>query len=184
MNANPLAKTGPPRAARLIEPAVQMAQAYGKFLQEFIDAGEEGALFTVPAEVGDAAESIRCLQDHARGINLPEDWVSATACWLLSDQEVLLGEIHIRHRLTPALEVFGGHIGYMIRPSERGKGYGTMMLALGLEKALSLGLRRVLVTCDPANAASARVIQKNGGKLAVEPAGNGGRLTLRYWIEL
>lgn len=163
---------------------MEMAPAYAEFLQEFIDAGEEGVLFTVPAEVCDAAESIRRMQEHALGLNLPGGWVPSSAYWLVLGEGRLLGEIHIRHRLTPALEDFGGNIGYMIRPRERGKGHATRMLALALEKARSLNLSRVLVTCDSANAPSARVIQKNGGKLDSESASQAGRVTSRYWIDL
>ena len=73
----------------------------------------------------------------------------------------------------------------MVRPSERGKGWATSMLALALEKARGMGLRRVLVTCDPGNTASTRVILKNGGRLVNESvAKRAGRMTSRYWIEL
>ena len=161
-----------------------MAQAYGTFLQEFIDAGEEGILFSVPDKIDDAAALIRGLIDHAKGVNLPEGWVPCSAYWLVSDREVLVGEIHIRHRLIPALKDYGGHIGYMVRPGERRKGYATRMLALALEKARAIGLRRVLVTCAPENTASARVIQKNAGKLISESVAKIGRLTSRYWIDL
>lgn len=169
---------------QLIDPAPKMEQAYRAFLQEFISAGEEGILDSVPDEIGNAAECIRRLQDHALGVNLPEGWVACSAYWLLSEREVLLGEIHIRHRLTPALEDYGGHIGYMVRPGERRKGYATTMLALALEKARALGLRRALVTCAPENVASARVIQKNGGMLISESVAKVGRMTSRYWIDL
>ena len=58
------------------------------------------------------------------------------------------------------------------------------MLALGLDKARQLGLTRVLITCDPENIASVRVIEKNGGVLASRSVAHTGRLTARYWIEL
>ncbi|HWB58525.1 MAG TPA: GNAT family N-acetyltransferase [Chthoniobacteraceae bacterium] len=171
----------------LIEPRLEMCEAYREFLQECIDAGEEGAIFTVPDKIGEDVDgAIRRLQDHARGINLPEGWVPCSAWWMLSGEGRLLGEIHVRHRLTPGLKAFGGQIGYIVRPSERRKGYATRMLALALDKARSLGLRRVLVTCDPGNDASSRVIAKNGGKLepgvmSVKPPH---QRVLRYWIEL
>ena len=65
----------------------------------------------------------------------------------------------------PHLEKEGGHIGYDIRPSERRKGYGTVLLALTLKKAQELGLHEVLVTCDSDNVDSVRIIEKNGGEL-------------------
>ena len=59
------------------------------------------------------------------------------------------------------------------------------MVKLVLEKAKELGLERVLITCDKDNMASARVIQKNGGKLESESISKQtGKLKQRYWIEL
>ena len=87
--------------------------------------------------------------------------------------------------VAEALRDFGGHVGYGVRPSERGKGYATRMLVMALDKARQLGLKRVLITCDKDNLASARVIQKNGGVLGSESySPQGGRVTQRYWIDL
>ena len=98
---------------------------------------------------------------------------------------VALGVSKLRHYLTPALEDVGGHIGYAIRPDERGKGYGSHILALTLPHARALGLARVLLTCDADNLRSARVIMRNGGVLTSE-----GHSPLRdarvcrFWIAL
>ena len=62
----------------------------------------------------------------------------------------------------------GGHIGYVIRPSERRKGYGTLILGLALVQAHACGLDRVRFTCNTENIASARIIEKkwrNPGQL-------------------
>ena len=61
------------------------------------------------------------------------------------------------------------------------------MLRLALGKARGLGLERVLITCDDDNAASARVIEKNSGKLQdiIENGVSDDKvITRRYWIEL
>ena len=42
--------------------------------------------------------------------------------------------INIRHYLSDYLIHYGGHIGDGIRPSERRKGYATLMIKLGLEE--------------------------------------------------
>ena len=96
-----------------------------------------------------------------------------------------LGVSKLRHTLTPALEDAGGHISYRIRPDERGKGYGTLILALTLPHARDLGLARVLLTCDADNIRSARVIMANGGVLTSEGHSplRGARVC-RYWIAL
>jgi predicted acetyltransferase len=86
--------------------------------------------------------------------------------WLVQDETRILGELRLRHRLTEMLAIEGGHIGYNIRPSERRKGYGTLQLRLGLEKARGLRLTRVLVTCDDDNLPSAKIIETNGGVLS------------------
>src|SRR5215207_1294779 len=77
----------------------------------------------------------------------------------------------------------GGHIGYMVRPSGRRCGYGTVLLRLGLDKARERGLQRVLLTCDQTNIGSRKVIETNGGQFenAVVVAGQAIQ-KLRYWI--
>ncbi len=79
----------------------------------------------------------------------------------------------------------GGHIGYVIRPSKRRLGYGTVLLRLGLNKARERGLSRVLLTCGETNSASRKIIEANGGQFedAVVVAGQTAK-TLRYWISL
>ena len=94
-----------------------------------------------------------------------------------------LGVVSVRHRLTRSLRVFGGHIGYAIRPSERRKGYGRRILKLVLPKARKLGLKRVLVTCSPRNLASRKVIEGNGGVFAGRVKSKQG-VRLTYWISL
>jgi predicted acetyltransferase len=96
-----------------------------------------------------------------------------------------LGTSRLRHYLNPALEDVGGHIGYAIRPDERGKGYGNRILALTLPRARALGLSRVLVTCDTDNVRSGRVIMANGGILTSEGMSvQTGVRHSRYWIAL
>jgi GNAT superfamily N-acetyltransferase len=60
-----------------------------------------------------------------------DGFVPATTLWW-ADGEQFLGRLTIRHRLTPALETIGGHIGYDVRPSARRRGHATAMLAAAL----------------------------------------------------
>jgi predicted acetyltransferase len=102
----------------------------------------------------------------------------------LSDGK-LVGRSDLRHRLNPALEIIGGHIGYDVRPSERRKGFGTLILKLIMEKARKIGLSEVLVTCDTDNIASAKIIEKNGGKLEKQIIyEKTGKLVSHYRIQL
>ena len=105
--------------------------------------------------------------------------------WFLWNGCRILGRVSIRHRLTPRLEDFGGHIGYDVRPSDRGRGYGSLLLTVALAKTRALGLPRVLLTCSPTNTASVRMILSNVGQLVSEsPAiSANNRPTQRYWID-
>lgn len=95
----------------------------------------------------------------------------------------LVGLINIRWELVPVLLEMGGLIGYTIRPSERGKGYGTEMLRLALKEMTSFD--KVLVTCKDSNIASRRVIEKNNGVLENSFYDkDSGYTFLRYWIEI
>ena len=84
-----------------------------------------------------------------------------------SDQKIV-GMINIRLALNEKLKEFGGHIGYSIRPTERGKGYNKINLYLGLLCCQQHGIEQVLMDCDKDNLASAKTMQALGGKLVRE----------------
>ena len=108
-----------------------------------------------------------------------ENWqVPETTYWLYVDG-VPVGYGKVRHRLTERLLKAGGHIGYAIRPSQRGKGYGSLILRLLLEKARELAIGKLMIDCLADNLPSRKVIESNGGVLEKE---NGSRAY--YWVEL
>jgi len=116
---------------------------------------------------------------------VPRGLVPDTLYFLMDEgRGKILGRISIRHRLNENLLHHGGHIGYAIAPSERRKGYATEQLRLGLEKCKEMGIGPVLVTCNKENAASSKVIQKNGGVLEDERVSGEGKVFQRYWITL
>ncbi len=89
-------------------------------------------------------------------------FVCDTVYWGVCENEVV-GRISIRHELNEFLKKFGGHIGYIVRPSFRGHGLATEMLkrALLTNRAQTIG--QLLLTCDDNNLASEKVIRKAGG---------------------
>ena len=101
--------------------------------------------------------------------------------FLALDNDKIVGIINARHELNDYLLNFGGHIGYSVRKSERRKGYGKKMLNYISEFLFSLGLEKVLITCDKKNIASKRTIESCGGILENEVIEES-RITLRYWI--
>lgn len=156
------------------------------FMQEFITAGEAGyGWLEEYLDHSSFSEYLDFLAVRECGEYHPEVYVPQTACWLSTPQGEILGISRLRHYLTPALEIEGGHIGYAVRPSARRQGCATRLLALMLEKARALSLARVLVTCENDNIGSARTIEKNGGVLEdrrLSP--DSGKWIRRYWIAL
>lgn len=100
------------------------------------------------------------------------------------DRDRLLGAVNIRHYLNEKLLRDGGHIGDGIRPSERRKGYATELIRLALAECKTLGIDRVLITCDKDNIGSAKSIRKNGGMLENELTTSDGDIVERYWIAI
>ena len=99
------------------------------------------------------------------------------------ERDIFVGAVNIRHYLTEAMLLNGGHIGDGVRPSERRKGIATKMIALALDECKKLGIHRVLMVCDKENIGSAKSIQRNGGVLENEVIVDG-VTEQRYWIEL
>lgn len=99
------------------------------------------------------------------------------------ERDIFAGAVNIRHYLTEALLLNGGHIGDGVRPSERRKGIATRMIRLALDECRRLGIKRVLMVCDKDNIGSARSIQNNGGILENEVTVHG-VTEQRYWIDL
>jgi predicted acetyltransferase len=113
--------------------------------------------------------------------------IAQTDFWLVENNDAFIGQITLRAPELPAhLLEMGGHIGYSIRPSMYGKGYGTKMLGLLLQQLDKKEYPKVLITCNEPNKASARVIEKNGGVLqdVIDTKYNPGIKMCRYHIEI
>jgi predicted acetyltransferase len=138
------------------------------------DIGRFGARWADPEAFAEYAAWLRgqALEEAPR----PPGHVPSTTLWWVSGTE-FLGRIAIRHRLTPGLLEYGGHIGYDVRPSGRRRGHATSMLTAALPVAAGLGIDRVLVTCDADNEGSRKVIEASGGELEDQRG-----VKLRYWI--
>lgn len=108
---------------------------------------------------------LNLLENCHNGKGLKNNQVPSTLFILKNEEGRVFGASSLRHYLNEELKVYGGHIGYGVRPSERNKGYATKMLELTLLKAREMGLNQVTICCDKENLASSIVIQKNGGIL-------------------
>ena len=108
---------------------------------------------------------LQVLESMRAGVGLPTGYVPQTTYWAFVDDRPV-GIAKLRHRLTDALRAVGGHIGYSVRPSERGKGYGSVILRRTLDEAEGLGIESVLITVNEDNVPSWRLVESNGGTLA------------------
>jgi len=153
-------------------------------LQAHEELARDGFEFLFDLEQGSPWQAyIERLESQRRGLDLPADRVPAT--FLLAEAEgQAVGRVSIRHELNAYLAELGGHIGYAVRPGFRRRGYATDILRQSLGVAASIGLKRVLLTCDVDNVGSARVIEICGGVLENVVAGAGSVPRRRYWVEV
>ncbi|MGY0693438.1 GNAT family N-acetyltransferase [Virgibacillus sp. FSP13] len=110
-------------------------------------------------------------------------WLPSTNYFLIDDNERIVAMVDIRHDLNEFLRNVGGHIGYSTRPTERKKGYATLILSESLKKCKNLGITRVLVTCEEDNIGSAKVIIKNDGFEDERFVDTDGTVMRRFWID-
>ncbi|MCK6583954.1 MAG: GNAT family N-acetyltransferase [Anaerolineales bacterium] len=163
-------------------PSTKFKDAFIAMMLDYQRNGE-GKYQIENIEVNDAFEKyIARIQERARGLNLKPGFVQENTFWLM-ENSTIYGASRLRHSLTEKLLMEGGHIGYDVPPSCRRLGYGTLLLKLTLEEAKTIGLERVLLTCDSDNIGSRKTILKNGGILENEIEYEG-RLKCRYWITI
>ena len=114
---------------------------------------------------------------------LPQGLVRAETLFLIEDNGYILGVINLRYAMTEELLKFGGHMSFGVRPEERRRGYGFIMIKLALNTLRANGINKALVTASRENKAASKIIRKIGGTLenAYESAGN---VIDRYWITL
>ncbi len=161
----------------LVLPSAQLEASFVESERELLSLGVPPERLALDAD----AFRIRLtrLADAREGRVAPGK-VGDTTLWLVDGDEYL-GRISIRHELSASLRSLGGHIGYDVRPSRRGEGFGGRMLALALPRAAALGIDPAMLTCDAANLASWRMIERCGGTRETEYM-HEGTLRYRYWL--
>ncbi len=172
----------------LIPPTTALVNEFRAFVRDQLESGSSDYLPFLYLIQTDFDAYVAQLIEDSKPRTTPGR-VPQSTFWLVRQEDDgearVLGTSRLRHALTERLRLMGGHIGYGIRPGEWGKGYGTQILALTLREARTVGLSRVLLTCDVDNIASMRIIEKNGGvreDTIIPP--NYDREIARYWITL
>jgi predicted acetyltransferase len=128
---------------------------------------------------------LQALTEQAQGVNLPAQHVPSTFLFAFVGHRIV-GRASIRHSLNEFLHRVGGHIGYVVVPEFRRRGYATAILRQSLPIARDkCGAHRILVTCDDDNIGSIRTIEKNGGILENLVEGPDlDKPKRRYWIDV
>ena len=128
----------------------------------------------------DYAGYVALLHELREGRGPVEGVVPSETSFIEEDGRIL-GILNRRYALNQTLERFGGHIGYAVRPSARGRGVAKAALRLGLADLHARGIDQALVTCGDWNAISARVIESCGGR-RIEDAEDDGTVERRYLV--
>lgn len=184
-------RTGCPNLEQieLIEPVIEYADEIWAFRQEVLDVDAEnedrfaGCISLEESKSADEWIKICELRKSEKtcgevGTTVPSYMYLAVR---RKDNKVI-GIIDLRHHINhPILGTWGGHCGYSVRPSERGKGYAKEMLRLNIRNAKALGIPKLLITCDVENKASEKTILANGGIYEKTIDVDGCKMN-RYWI--
>lgn len=101
---------------------------------------------------------------NSEQVGLVDGWkVPETVFWLYDNGDPV-GIGKIRHFLTDALKVAGGNIGYAVRPTKRGRGYGKMLAKMLVDEARKMGVSEILITVHEDNIPSLRAALATGGE--------------------
>ena len=113
-----------------------------------------------------------------------EELNTTTNRYILYDENKPIGEVGIRTTKNEFWVNSGSQIYYKIRASERGKGYGNIILTLALKEAKKLGFEKIRVNCNNDNIASKKIILKHNGVIDIKNYNNKEGISSSYVIKL
>lgn len=166
----------------LARPSAALAPSYFTFIDELRAAGDTVWPSRVPAAGESEGAFLNKLLRKEHQIEPPSP-VCEAVFWGVDGGDTVVGVIALRLALTPALQHFGGHVGYEVRPSRRRQGVATAMLRALLATPQAQRIGRLFITCAPTNTGSRRAIEACGGVLeGVVFVESVSRETCHYWV--
>lgn len=168
-----------------IKPCKQYLDSYYKAMQETYAETLHKYIIHNPEEYENWKDTIFTdYENNEKGINLPKGFIPSATFWLVDNGEYI-GTANIRLGLTDALKYFGGNVGFIVKKSARGRGYGEIIAKLSIEKARELLGCPVLVTCFKDNLAATKNVEKCGviskSEEVITEAGKTG-MAVKYWL--
>ncbi len=167
----------------LVAPSPRYFPSFVRSLREWGDAHQDGAGIRHAATLTDRVGFERWVDQLLAEETVPASpaHVTCTYRWMVDGDEYL-GSIALRHELNDWLREYGGHVGYGVRPSARGRGLASAALAGTVRLAAERGMPEVMLTHDATNPASGRVIEHNGGRYERTVVDDEGHRLLHHWI--
>ena len=171
-------------------PTIERKQEALDFLQEHVDNGYD---LNETGRLKDCIEKITyeewlddVIKFQEKGYAESKNKVASTTFFTIRESDnKIIGIVNLRHYLNDYLKIFGGHIGYGIRPTERRKGYAKIQLYLTLIEAQKLGIDKVMVDCANTNIGSEKTILALGGEFDRQVHEDNRDVTLNnYWIDV
>ncbi len=152
-------------------PSIKREEEAFQYIQEFIEYN------SVINGVG-GLDNYNSFYDYKGWLKkLEEDYVtipselrvpSRTYFLIRESDNKIIGMSNIRLALNSSLRHIGGHIGYSIRPTERGKGYNHINLYLGLKICQKYGIKEIMLDALKSNIASWKTMESLGGVMVKE----------------
>ena len=140
----------------VVEASPDLAPLLASYARECFESG-------IPKYSGveqDPEAYLSGLVERSKAVSeLSNGFLPSTTYDCISNSEIL-GAIRVRKGTNSNVENVIGHIGYETRPSARGKGVASFLLAWVRDHAV---IDPVIVTCSINNAASQKVIENCGG---------------------